>query len=226
MALVLHFHPLSSFCHKALVALYENGTPFTTHLVSLGEPESRAAFLALSPLGKMPVLHDDSRRQTIPETTIIIEYLEQHYPGAQPLLPRGTGPRLEARLWDRVFDLYLQLPMQKIVGDSMRPPGEKDPRGVADAHATIATTYGMLDARMRDRNWAAGSDFTLADCAAVPGLFYASIIAPFPAGYAHLAAYFERLLARPSVQRVLREARPYFHMFPMQERIPARFREG
>ena len=224
MALVLHFHPLSSFCHKALVALYENGTPFTTHLVSLGEPESRAAFLSLSALGKMPVLQDETRGQSIPETTIIIEYLDEHYHGAQQLLPRDAAERLEARLWDRIFDLYVQLPMQKIVADAMRPAGEKDPRGVADAQATIATAYSVIDARMRDRTWAAGSGFTLADCAATPALFYASIVAPIPAGHPHLAAYFERLLARPSVARVLREAQPYFHLFPMRERIPARFR--
>jgi glutathione S-transferase len=224
MSLVLHYHPLSSFCHKVLVALYENGTSFSTHLVLLGDPESRAAFRALSPLGKMPVLRDEARQQTVAETTIIIEYLDEHHAGAQQLLPRDAGERLEARFWDRVFDLYVQVPMQKVTADSMRAAGAKDPRGVADAQATIATAYAMVDARMRDRTWAAGSAFTMADCAAVPALFYASIVAPFPAGHPHLAAYFERLLARPSVQRVLREAQPYFHLFPMQERIPARFR--
>jgi glutathione S-transferase len=224
MSLVLHFHPLSSFCHKVLVALYESGTPFTAQLVNLGDPQSRAAFLALSPLGKMPVLRDETRQRTIAETSIIIEYLDEHYPGAQHLLPLDAGERLDARYWDRLFDLYLQLPMQKIVADSRRPAGEMDPRGVADASATIATAYRIVDERMRDRTWAAGSAFSIADCAAVPALFYASIVAPFPDGHPHLSAYFERLLARPSVKRVLEEARPYFKLFPMPERIPARFR--
>ncbi|MGT2433277.1 glutathione S-transferase family protein [Cupriavidus basilensis] len=223
MALTLHAHPLSSFCHKVLIALYENGTPFSTHLVNLGEPDSRAAFLALWPIGKMPVLRDDSRGLTIPESTIIIEYLDQHYPGARPLLPATDDERREVRLWDRTFDHYVHIPVQKIVGDRLRADGERDPRGVADAQAMLRTAYDMIEQHMADRTWVAGEHFTLADCSAEPALFYAGMVMPFAQTHPRLAAYAERLWGRPSVQRVIAEARPYFHLFPVKGAIPARF---
>ncbi|MGO4576523.1 glutathione S-transferase family protein [Cupriavidus sp. 2TAF22] len=223
MALTLHYHPLSSFCHKVLIALYENATPFTGRIVDLGDPADRAAFAALWPLGKFPVLRDDSRGLTVPESTTIIEYLDRHYPGARPLLPAAEDAQREARLWDRLFDLYVHLQMQKIVNDRLRPEAERDPRGVADARATLRTAYDLVDKHMADHTWAAGQDFTLADCAATPALFYAGIAMPFTDTHPHLAAYFERLLSRPSVQRVLAEARPYFHLFPLADKMPARF---
>ena len=113
MALALYFHPLASFCHKVLIALYENDTPFTGKIVNLTDQAASAAFFELWPVGKIPVLRDDERARTIPETTIIIEYLDQHYPGARPLLPIAEDQRLEARLWDRFFDLYVQVPLDR-----------------------------------------------------------------------------------------------------------------
>jgi glutathione S-transferase len=223
MALTLYYHPLSSFCHKVLVALYENATPFTAKIVDLADETSRAGLLALWPVGKFPVLRDEGRDQTVPETTIIIEYLDRHYPGKRPLLPTQEGQRLDARLWDRIFDLYVQVPMQKIVADRLRPDGERDPRGVADAIAALGTAYGMIEQRMAERTWAAGEDFSIADCAAAPALFYAGIVAPFAGTHPRVAAYFERLVARPSFSRVLAEAQPYFRFFPFKDAMPARF---
>jgi glutathione S-transferase len=223
MALTLYYHPLSSFCHKVLVALYENATPFTAKIVDLADETSRAGLLALWPIGKFPVLRDEGRDQTVPETTIIIEYLNRHYPGTRALLPTEEGQRLEARLWDRIFDLYVQVPMQKIVADRLRPDGERDPRGVAEATTALGTAYGMIERRMAERTWAAGDDFSVADCAAAPALFYAGIVAPFADRHPQVAAYFERLVARPSFRRVLAEARPYFRLFPFKDVMPARF---
>jgi glutathione S-transferase len=133
MALALYFHPLASFCHKVLIALYENETPFTGKIVNFADKETSAAFFELWPVGKIPVLRDDDRARTIPETTIIIEYLDQHYPGARPLLPIAEDQRLEARLWDRFFDLYVQVPLGKVVTDRLRADREHDSRGVAEA---------------------------------------------------------------------------------------------
>jgi glutathione S-transferase len=226
MALTLYFHPLASFCHKVLIALCENETPFTGHVVDLANKEASAAFLDLWPVGKMPVLRDDDRDRTIPETTIIIEYLDQHYPGARPLLPIEESERLEARLWDRFFDLYVQVPMAKVVTDRLRADGEHDPRGVTDARSTLVTVYDMIERRMADKTWVAGKRFSLADCAAAPALFYAAIVMPFPKTHARLAAYFERLMDRASVKRAIAEARPYFHMFPYRDSIPTRFLQG
>jgi glutathione S-transferase len=223
MALALYYHPLASFCHKVLIALYESATPFVPHIVDLADQNASAGFLSLWPVGKIPVLHDEVPNRIIPETTIIIEYLERHYRGPQALFPEDDPQNLDARLWDRFFDFYVQLPMQKIVTDRLRPAGEGDHRGVADAKEGLAMAYRMIEERMADRTWAAGESFSIADCAAAPALFYASIIAPFPATHGHLAAYFERLLARPSVRRVIAEARPYFQLFPFRDSIPQRF---
>jgi glutathione S-transferase len=190
------------------------------------DDKASAEFLGLWPVGKIPVLRDEGADRTIPETTIIIEYLDRHYPGVHPLLPNDEAASLEARLWDRFFDLYVQVPMQTIVTDRLRADGEHDPRGVADASAGLATAYDMIERQMADRTWAAGEAFSLADCAAAPALFYASIVAPFPQSHANLAAYFERLIARPSFKRVIDEARPYFQFFPFKDSMPVRFLSG
>ncbi len=215
MSLTLHFHPLSSFCQKALVALYENDTPFTPHLVDLGNESSRSAFLKIWPIGKFPVLYDDARNRTIPESSIIIEYLDRHYPGRTRFIPDGDLAE-QVRLRDRLYDLYIHLPMQTIVGDRLRPAGSKDPFGVEQAKARMRTAYDMMDAEMATRTWAAGEAFSLADCAACPALFYASLTAPFADTHTNLAAYFNRLKTRPSFARAIEEAKPYFHMFPKE----------
>jgi glutathione S-transferase len=223
MPLTLYFHPLASFCHKVLIAFYENEVAFRAKTVDLLDPGSAAELLARWPVGKIPVLYDAKRDRSVPETSIIIEYVQQHYPGSVPLLPAGADDRLEARLWERFFDLYISVPMQKIVGDRIRPKGSKDPAGVADARRTLDTAYAMIDAQMMGKAWAIGDGFTIADCAAAPGLFFASIVHPFHHGQHQLEAYFERLLDRPSMRRVLQEARPFFSMFPYRDAMPERF---
>ena len=214
MSLHLYFHPLASFCHKALIALYENDTPFEAVFVDLGKQAERAALLKLWPIGKFPVLRDDARDQTVPESTIIIEYLDRHYPGTTRFIPSDADHAQQARLRDRFYDLYVHEPMQKIVGDRLRPEGSKDPHGVEEARARLRTSYGMIDSEMATRTWAAGEAFGLADCAAAPALFYANEVMPFGENHRNVAAYFGRLKARPSYARVLREAEPFFVMFP------------
>ena len=225
MALTLYLHPLASFCHKVLIALYENEIDFRAETVNFGDPGSAAALLEKWPVGKIPVLHDTTRNRTVPETSIIIEYLQQHYPGAVPLLPEDQNTGLEARLWDRFFDLYVSVPMQKIVTDRIRPDSGNDPIGVADARKTLDAAYAMIDAQVADGPWSIGDQFTIADCAAASGLFFASIVHPFGEPHVHLHRYFERLLERRSVRRTLAEARPYFSMFPYRDAIPERFLE-
>jgi glutathione S-transferase len=216
MSLTLHFHPLSSFCWKALIALYENDTPFTPHVVNLGNAAERAAFLKLWPIGKFPVLRDDATDRTIPESSIIVEYLDNQYPGRTRFIPADSKLALQTRLRDRFYDLYVHLPMQKVVGDRMRPQGEKDPHGVAEARDRINSCYGMIDKEVATRTWAMGEVFTLADCAAAPALFYANKVLPFGDAHRNVAAYFDRLTARPCFARVIKEAEPYFSMFPQE----------
>ncbi len=214
MSLTLYFHPLSSFCQKALVALYETGAPFERHVVDLGEEKSRATFLEIWPIGKFPVLRDESRDRLIPESSIIIEYLAQHYPGKSTLVPADPDAARQMRLRDRVFDLYVNAPMGKIVTDRLRPPGKNDPFGVEQAKAQLATALGMIDREMGPGTWIMGESFTMADCAAAPALFYANMVAPFADSHKNLAGYFERLMQRPSFARVIEEAQPYFKMMP------------
>ncbi|MET0709233.1 MAG: glutathione S-transferase family protein, partial [Tardiphaga sp.] len=133
MSLTLYYHPLSSFCMKALMALYENATPFKPHLVDLGDAAQRAKFIELWPVGKFPVLRDDARDRTVPESSIIIEYLLQHYPGPVPLIPTDPEAALQVRAVDRLIDLHIHLRVQMIVGDALRPEGDHDPHGVRDA---------------------------------------------------------------------------------------------
>jgi glutathione S-transferase len=220
MSLTLHYHPLSSFCWKVLIALYENDTPFAPNSVDLGDPDERAALLKLWPIGKFPVLRDEARAETVPESTVIIDYLDRHYPGRTSFLPADPELARQTRLSDRVFDLYVHLPMQKIVGDRLRPAGAKDPHGVEQARAQLRTSYDMIEQQMlhgmAQGSWAMGEVFTLADCAAWPALFYGNMAEPFGAGRKQLTAYFERLKARPSAVRVMEQAEPYFHMVPQE----------
>jgi glutathione S-transferase len=222
MKLQLLHHPLASFCWKVSIALYENGTPFESRIIDLGDPEQARELQTYWPVGKFPVLRDLERAQVIPESSIIIEYLDCHYPGSRPLLPRDVEQSLKARLWDRFFDNYVQQPMQKIVGDSMRPEGHHDSDGIAGAKTTLQTAYATLDRSLAGGGWAAGPDFGIADCSAAPALFYAGILMPFD-GHENIVAYFDRLSARASFVRTIKEAQPYFRFFPMRGDIPARF---
>ncbi len=214
MTLRFHFHPLSSFCHKALIALYENDTPFEPVLVELFKEESAAPFKQMWPVGKIPVLRDEARDRTVPETSIIIEYLAQYFPGRTHLIPSDPDRARQTRLADRFYDLYVHAPMQKVITDRLRPAGQNDAYGVEDARRMLRIAYGMIEADMADKQWATGDDFTMADCAAAPALFYAEMAEPFAKTHPNVAAYRERLMARPSYARALKEAEPYFAMIP------------
>lgn len=226
MSLVLYGHPLASFCHKVLIALYENGTPFDDRLVDLADESSRADLFRFWPVGKMPILRDEARDSTIPETSIIIEYLDRHYAGAVRLLPGDPDQALRVRLWDRFFDLYLQTPMQKIVADKMRAEGSKDPQGEADARATLEMAYDMIERQLGTNKWITGDSFTMADCAAAPALFYSETLVPFGSDRPKLAEYYARLLERPSFARVLKEALPYFKFYPYKQQLPENIRQA
>jgi glutathione S-transferase len=214
MSLTLHFHPLSSFCWKALIALYENETPFTPNSVNLGDEAERAALSKLWPIGKFPVLRDDARARTIPETSIIIEYLDRFYPGRTSFIPADPDQAWQTRLRDRFYDCYVHLSMQKIVGDRLRPESARDPHGVEEARGRLRSCYDMIERQMAASRWAMGDAFGLVDCAAMPALFYADKVEPPGEKHNNVTAYLERLKARPSVARVLAEAEPYFNLLP------------
>jgi len=212
--LTLHFHPLSSFCWKVLIALYENDTPFTAHLLDAGDEVWRGALKKLWPVGKFPVLRDDARDRVVPESSIIIEYLDQYYPGRVRFIPADPEPAWQTRLRDRFYDCYVHLSAQKIVGDRLRSEAARDSHGVAEARERLRSCYDMIDQQMTSSSWAMGDAFGLADCAALPALFYGDKVEPLGEKHGNAVAYLERLKARPSVARVLAEAEPYFKLFP------------
>lgn len=219
MSLTLYFHPLSSFCQKVLIALYENGAPFTPQIVDLMDEAQRAALLKIWPLGKFPVLHDQARNRFIPETSVIIAHLDRHFPGARRLVPADADIASQMHVYDRVFDNYVNVAMQRVVFDRLRPAEQRDPYGVEQAKAQIRTALDMIERDIAGRTWMMGDDFTMADCAAAPALFYADKLAPLRHSHANVAAYLERLRLRPSFARVLKEAEPYFKFFPQEDAV-------
>jgi glutathione S-transferase len=209
MVLTLYYHPFSSYSWKALIPLYEAGTLFTARTIE--DQQAAAEWKQHWPIGRFPVLVEESSGLTLPEASIIVEYLDSHHPG---LLPADAESRLEVRLIDRFFDNYVHGSMQKIVADRLRSDERRDAHGVAEAHAMLDTCYAWLDKRMADRKWAMGDVFTLADCAAAPALFYADWVHPIDAAHSNVVTYRARLLARPSVKRVVDDARPFRSYFP------------
>jgi glutathione S-transferase len=210
---ILYAHPFASYCWKVLVALYENHTPFTYRSLGPEDPDAATQLEALWPLRKFPVLVDDGR--PVIESSIIIEYLTLRYPGAVRLIPAEPEAALEARFLDRFFDNYIMTPMSKIVTNQLRPQDQRDAYGVEEARAALETAYRWLDGALAERTWATGANFTLADCAAAPALFYADWAHPIAETFFGVRSYRSRLLARPSVARVVEEARPFRQFFPL-----------
>lgn len=221
MSLILYSHPLASYCWKVLIALYEKDIPFQARTVNLGDPDARVAFEALWPTAKIPLLEDNGR--VVPETSVMIEYLDLTYPGQIRLLPGTPQDQLEVRLWDRLFDNYVMDPMQRFVAQELRAEATRDSIERDSTRQALVSAYALIEARIGSRTWAAGDTFTLADCAAAPSLFFATTIEPFATSQTRLAAYYERLMARPSVARTLNEARPFFRYYPLKDALPAQY---
>jgi glutathione S-transferase len=212
--LVLHQHPFAAFCWKALIALYELDLPFDSQLVE-GE-DGRRELAAIWPMASIPVLRDETADLTLPESSTIIEYLNDLPTPTGTLIPRDPGDALQARLWDRIVDGYIATSMQRIVGDRLRPETARDSMGVDQARGTLDRAFGLLHGRLSGRDWLAGDEFSLADCAAAPALFYGRVLQGWDeARLDHLTRYYRRLMHRPSIRRVIDEARPYRDLFPL-----------
>jgi glutathione S-transferase len=212
--LVLHQHPFAAFCWKALVALYELDLPFESRIVE-GE-DGRHELAAVWPMASIPVLRDQTADLTLPESSTIVEYVNDLATPPGTLIPRAPDQALQARLWDRIVDGYVATPMQKIVGDRLRPDGARDATGVEQARGTLGQAYELLDARLAGTEWAAGDEFSIADCAAAPALFYARVVHRWDeTRLGRLTRYYRSLMHRPSIRRVIDEARPYRDLFPL-----------
>ncbi|WP_322028368.1 glutathione S-transferase family protein [Paraburkholderia sp. J76] len=213
MSLALYGHPFSSYTQKVLVALYENDTPFEFRGIGPDSPEHTAQWLRRWPLRKFPVLVDGERN--VAETSIIIEYLQLEYPGPVRLLPADPMAALDVRFLDRFFDLHVMAPVQRAVDGALTGDVVKRDEARAFAAEKLELAYAWLEGHLADKTWAAGEDYTMADCAASSSLFYADWTHRIATAYPKVRAYRERLLARPSYARAVNEARPYRALFPL-----------
>ncbi|MCY1401023.1 Stringent starvation protein A [compost metagenome] len=213
MSLVLYGHPFSSYTQKVLIALYENAIPFEFRCIGPDTPQHSADWLRLWPLAKFPLLVDGPR--SIAESSIIIEYLQLAHGGPVRLLPADPLAALDVRFLDRFFDLHVMSPVQHAVGGALTGDASKRREALATAVEKLELAYAWLEGHLPGRTWAAGEDFSLADCAAAPSLFYADWTQPISDAYPVLRAYRSRLLARPSFARAVDEARPYRPLFPL-----------
>lgn len=213
MSLVLYGHPFSAYTQKVLVALYENETPFDFRTIGPDTPQDTAEWMRRWPLRKFPLLVDGDR--DVAETTIILEYLQHAHPGRRRWLPEDPMRALHVRFLDRFFDLHVMEATQIAVDAALgKLPMEKE-RGLAIAAEKLERAYAWLEGELAGKTWAAGDDFTMADCAAAPSLFYADWTHRIADRYPMLRAYRSRLLARPSFARAVDEARRFRPLFPL-----------
>ena len=214
MTMKFYHHPLSSFCWKVLIALYEKGVVFEPVLVNLGDAAESAAFIKLSPMRKMPAIVRGE--DVVNESSIQLEWLDQNA-GGPKLMPADPSQALDVRGWDRFFDTYVHYPMQRIVGDRLRPADKRDAYGVAENRTQLGVALDVIEKHMGRRTFASGDGFSLADCSAAPALFYANKVLPFEQTHPNTGAYLKRLSERPSFARVLQEAEPFFQYFPKED---------
>lgn len=213
MSLALYGHLFSSYTHKVLIALYENDIPFEFRQISPDTPEHMAEWLRRWPIRKFPLLLDGERQ--VAETSVIIEYLQISHPGPVRLIPEEPMAALDVRFLDRFFDLHVMDAAQHAVDGAITGDPVKREEGLAKSADKLERAYGWLEGRLADGQWAAGADFTMADCAAAPSLFYADWVHPISDAYPVLRGYRSRLLARPSFARAVDDARPYRPLFPL-----------
>ena len=198
--LTLYEHPFALYCQKVLVALNELEVVYD--VLEEQRDFDRAQLAELWPPASIPVLRDGD--VVIGETSIIIE----HVAGARLV------PSLEARKWDRLCDQYISDAVQAIVFETIME--RFDERAVSQARGRLEMAYGMLEAQLADNEFLAGDTFTIAECAAAPGLFYALAIHPWDeATHPQLTRYYRALARRPSFAQVIADARPYRHLFPL-----------
>jgi len=213
MSLVLYGHPFSSYTQKVLIALYENNIPYEFRCLEPSEPQHMSEWLRRWPLRKFPLLVDGERN--VVESSIIIEYLQLAYPGPVRLLPADPVAALDVRFLDRFFDLHVMSPVQHAVGGALTGDPVKREEGLALAVEQLERAYAWLETQLAGKTWASGRDFTVADCAAAPSLFYADWTHRISEAYPALRAYRTSLLARPSFARAVEEARPFRSYFPL-----------
>jgi glutathione S-transferase len=213
----LYYNPLSTYSQKVMLAFREKRIDYTPELVDLRSPDARAAYAKINTTGKVPFLLMDNGWQ-VPESTSIIEYLEEEFPDTPRLIPTtGRGGARQVRFMDRMADLYFNEPIVELLFQKLglRP---QDSERADRSRKYVQTTYAHWNRRLAAEPWLCGSAFTMADCAAIPALFYAQTVAPFTS-HSNVAAYWQRALERPSYASVRQEFEPIWQGMLAQQRV-------
>lgn len=196
----LYYFPLSTYCQKVMIAFEEKGVTYEPEPVDFMTPEGRAAYEETYPIGKVPFLKA-TEDWDVPESTSIIEYLEDKFPDTPRLIRVADEETArQVRFMDRMSDLYYNDQVTELLFQhtGFRP---KDEDRAARARKLVDMTYFYWDRRLAEQPWLCGEHFTMADCAAIPSMFYARTVVPFDE-YQNVAAYWERAQARPSYAKV------------------------
>ena len=197
----IYYDPASSYCQRVAIALYEKDIPFTPVKVDLFDPEAREEYQKINPFAKIPTLETDSGG-IIFETCIIIEYLDRQFP-QQPCL---LAPErvLEIRSIERIIDVYINGGREVLFADSQRQLDLRGRKRVIKARRLLETACNFLEAKLQDRAWLVGEQFSLADCTAAPTLTYLRLVYDY-GHLPNLTNYMRRLESRSAVARVQRE---------------------
>lgn len=201
-----YYFPLSTYSQKTLMALHEKEVDFEAKLVDLRDPGQRSEYRKIYPLGKIPLLVRDDD-WLIPESTIIIEYIDTHFDSGPQLIPDDKDNARQVRFMDRMNDLYLNETITTLLFQGWKPEADRDQERTETARSRAGVMYDYLSKSLQGKDWLMG-EFSMADCAAAPALFYAQQVFPFDE-HPNIAAYWERLKSRPSYRKVLSEAQPY-----------------
>jgi glutathione S-transferase len=201
-----YYFPLSTYGQKTLMALYEKNVDFEAAIVDLRDENQRDEYKKVYPLGKIPLLVRDDG-WLIPESTIIIEYIDTHFGSGPQLIPEDKDKARQVRFMDRMSDLYVNESVTTLLFQGWKPEAERDQQRIESAQFRAGVMYDYLNKTLEGKEWLMG-EFSMADCAVAPPLLYAQRIFPFD-GHANIVSYWERVQSRPSYRKVLAEAQPY-----------------
>jgi glutathione S-transferase len=191
---------LSNFATKCRIVIYEKNIP--VEMVATPAPDE---YKKINPLGKIPAL--DIGTMMIPESEVINEYLEEKYP-TPALMPKTPEARAVVRIFTRFHDLYLEPPLRALFPQLAAK--EKDQKLIADKLAEIGGRLDLLEQHLAAEGFAAG-EFSMADCAIAPTMFFmVNMLGAFGGkspleGRPKLTRWWNHVQTRPSVKKALTE---------------------
>lgn len=200
--------PVSNYSQKVAVALYEKGLECEMVLAPIWEPEFREEFCKTKhPFGKVPVLELDDGT-IIPESSIIIEYLDANYDSGTQLIPEDRDLARWARSYDRMGDLYVMDPARSILFELRKDEDEQDKDKLETWKHQVQTMLDTADQRLSS-DYLLGDHFTLADISFAVGFLLTSRWGATMDDRPTARAWFERCMARPSFERMLAESEAF-----------------